>query len=757
MKRRPARKRGLMALLAGSTSGLLLAQTSAPVEAVKDAPAAAATLATITVTDTAPGNESRSLPGRLRLEGAALIPRRLGSSDAAGLLEGLPGLSLYGAGGVSSLPVIHGLADERLRVQVDGMDLMAACPNHMNSPLSYIDASNVARVRVFAGITPVSVGGDSLGGTVQVESPAPRFAAAGDGLLTQGHLGSFYRSNGRGRGADAAVVVANERLSLSYTGSSAQSDNYHAAAAFKAPAATAGGALAGDEVGSSAYRARNQSLGLALRHDTHWLQLTASQQDIPFEGYPNQRMDMTGNRSTQLNARYQGQYEWGELLAQAYSQRTSHRMDMGADRDSYGTGMPMNTEGRTLGASLKAHINATERDLLRLGLEAQHHKLNDWWPPVGGTMGPNAFWNLNYGRRQRHDAFAEWEAQWQPQWSSLLGLRLSSVTTDAAPAQGYNNSLASLWGTDAASFNAQGHRRADLNWDLSALVRHTPAAGQTYELGYARKSRAPSLYQRYPWSTQAMAALMNNFAGDGNGYIGNPKLRPEVAHTLSATAEWQAAPGPDAGPASEPDWQVRGTVYLTQIENYIDAQRCAIGQCAAANQTDTQSFVLLQYLNQQARMQGLDLSGRALLGRTASLGTLQTRAVLNWVQGRNRVSGDGLYNLMPLNLRWSIEQQQGAWSQSLEWLAVSAKTRVSQVRNEMPTAGYALLNWRASYQFQKARFDFGIDNLFNRFYSAPLGGAYLGQGSSMAINGIPWGVPVPGKGRSVQLALRLDF
>lgn len=762
MTRHPACTRGLMVLLAGSASGLLMAQTSATEGAVKDTPAAAATLSaatlsTVTVTDTAPGNESRSLPGRLRLEGAALTPRRLGSSDAAELLQGLPGLSLYGAGGVSSLPVIHGLADERLRIQVDGMDLMAACPNHMNSPLSYIDASNVARVRVFAGITPVSVGGDSLGGTVQVESAAPKFAAAGQGVLTEGHVGSFYRSNGRGRGADAALVVANEGMSLSYTGASAQSDNYHAAAPFKAAAATSGGALAGDEVGSSAYRARNQSLGLALRHDTHWLQLSASQQDIPFEGYPNQRMDMTGNRNTQLNARYQGQYEWGELLAQAYSQRTHHRMDMGADRDSYGTGMPMNTEARTLGASLKAHINWTERDLLRLGLEAQHHSLNDWWPPVGGTMGPNAFWNLNYGRRQRHDAFAEWEAQWQPQWSSLLGLRLSSVTTDAASAQGYNNNLASLWGNDAASFNAQGHRRTDLNWDLTALVRHTPAAGQSYELGYARKSRAPSLYQRYPWSTQAMAALMNNFAGDGNGYIGNQNLRPEVAHTLSATADWQAVPPPGAAPGSQPDWQVRGTVYLTQIENYIDAQRCAIGQCAAANQTDTHSFVLLQYQNQQARLQGLDLSGQALLGRTARLGTLQTRAVLNWVQGTNRVTGDGLYNQMPLNLRWSLEQQQGAWSQSLEWLAVSAKTRVSQVRNEMPTQGYALMNWRASYQFQQARFDFGIDNLFNRFYSAPLGGAYLGQGSSMAINGIAWGVPVPGKGRSIQLALRLDF
>ena len=64
-------------------------------------------------------------------------------ADTAQLLESQPGLSLYGNGGVSSLPVIHGMADDRVRVKVDGMDLISACANHMNPPLSYIDPSNV--------------------------------------------------------------------------------------------------------------------------------------------------------------------------------------------------------------------------------------------------------------------------------------------------------------------------------------------------------------------------------------------------------------------------------------------------------------------------------------------------------------------------------------------------------------------------------------------------------------------------------------
>ena len=88
---------------------------------------------------------------------------------------------------------------------------------------------------------------------------------------------------------------------------------------------------------------------------------------------------------------------------------------------------------------------------------------------------------------------------------------------------------------------------------------------------------------------------------------------------------------------------------------------------------------------------------------------------------------------------------------------MAAKTRVSQVRNEVPTAGYGLLNLRTSYEYKQLRVDLGVENLLNRFYSLPLGGAYLGQGAAMTSQGIPWGVVVPGPGRSVNVAVSLSF
>jgi iron complex outermembrane receptor protein len=143
---------------------------------------------------------------------------RAATSDTASLLANTPGVSLYSAGGVSSLPAIHGLADDRLRIKVDGMDLIASCPNHMNPPLSYLDPASVGTLTTYAGITPVSVGGDSIGGTIIAETRDPVFAANGEDLLSQGEMGAFYRSNGNVRGGNIAVAAASEQLNLSYTG-----------------------------------------------------------------------------------------------------------------------------------------------------------------------------------------------------------------------------------------------------------------------------------------------------------------------------------------------------------------------------------------------------------------------------------------------------------------------------------------------------------------------------------------------------------
>jgi len=79
------------------------------------------------------------------------------------------------------------------------------------------------------------------------------------------------------------------------------------------------------------------------------------------------------------------------------------------------------------------------------------------------------------------------------------------------------------------------------------------------------------------------------------------------------------------------------------------------------------------------------------------------------------------------------------------------------VRNEIETSGYSLVNLRGSYSWNQVRVDFGAENLFDRNYDLPTGGAYIGQGTTMGINSVPWGVAVPGMGRSLYAGISYAF
>jgi iron complex outermembrane recepter protein len=732
---------------------------------------------------------------------ADLSRLRAATSDTASLLRDVPGVNLYGAGGVSSLPTIHGLADDRLRIKVDGMDLIASCPNHMNPALSYVDPTNIDNMKVYTGISPVSVGGDSIGGSIIAETHAPKFALPGQGNLFEGEIGAFYRSNGNAHGANLSATYATESFNINYNGATAKSDNYYAGGDYKNftlttavnPANTLNTGtptlrqVGSVEVGSTAYETRNHTLGLAFQNSNQLFEAKFGYQDLPYQLYPNQRMDMLDNEEKRLNLRYVSTFDWGNLEVRAYHETVDHFMDFGEDKlYNYGAlvnntypvnGMPMYTEGKTNGVSVKTDIELNTRDLLRIGMEGQTYRLNDWWTPAPncgytgstenctGGMAPDTFWNIRDGKRDRLAAFGEWEAEWNPQWKSLIGLRFEQVKTDSGDIQGYNSGMMyanSSVGTRQA-WNDLDRKRTDNNLDITLLTQNTIDKQSSIEFGLAQKTRSPNLYERYSWSTNAMAMEMNNFVGDGNGYVGNPDLKPEIAHTISLTGNWHSSGG---------DYQFMMTPFYTHVHNYIDARRTYPG-APAANATATNSFVRLQYINQEARLYGIDLAGKMSLGSDFGLS-----GIINYTNGKNNETGDDLYNIMPLNAKVALTHTSGNWDNAIEMIGVKAKDSVSDVRNEIKTPGYSLVNMRGSYSWQKVRVDFGVENLFDRLYYLPLGGAYTGEGATMSLNkeagtisyatpntgsygasgsASMWGTAVPGMGRSFYVSMNYKF
>ena len=678
---------------------------------------------------------------------------RSSTSDSASLLRGVPGVSLNSGGGISSLPAIRGLADDRLRIKVDGMDLVASCPNHMNPALSYIAPSNLGNLQVYAGITPVSVGGDSIGGTIIADSAAPEFAAPGAASINKGEVGTYFRSNNDARGGNLSATHAEQAFNIRYDGSYSKANNYSAGGDFKSGTSTGqlGNSSPRDEVASSAYETSSHALGMALKLGDDLLELKLGYQHVPQELFANQRMDMTDNTEQRMSLRYLSQFDWGELDTRVYHEKVEHKMNFGPDKQFwYGTapGMPMESEGKTSGASVKASIDLSPLDLLRIGSEYQRYRLDDYWPASGtGGMAPNTFENITDGERDRIALFGEWESQLSAEWMTLLGVRYENVRSDAGKVHGYADTdgmgmVQNLQKRDSAAFNASDRSQTDHNWDATALTRYTPSEQLDVEFGFARKVRSPNLYERYTWSTWAMAATMNNFAGDGNGYVGDVDLKPETANTLSTTFDWHS---------SDRSHELKVTPFYTHVDNYIDAVSLP-GKNVVANQ-----FNVLQYANQSARLYGVDVSGKLPLASN-DLGNWGINGLVNYTNGKNRDTGDQLYNVMPLNTTLALTQELGGWSNSLEMQSVQAKNSGSDVRNEIQTAGYTLFNLRASHTWKQVRVDFGVENLADKFYYLPTGGAYTAQGRTMSMSmGPEWGIGVPGMGRSFYTGVNVAF
>jgi iron complex outermembrane receptor protein len=336
---------------------------------------------------------------------------------------------------------------------------------------------------------------------------------------------------------------------------------------------------------------------------------------------------------------------------------------------------------------------------------------------------------------------------------TLIGARVEQVKMNAGDVRGYSTVVAAmgLQSRDSLAFNAQSHQSTDTNVDLTALAKYTASANYDIEFGFAHKVRSPNVYERFTWSTWSMAAAMNNFVGDGNGYIGNLNLTPEQANTLSATFDWHA---PDN------TWGFKATPFYTQVDDYIDAVQWTAGSAtipsAPTTTLATNKFSVLKYMNQSARLYGVNLSGHMPLAKTA-WGEFGAKGLLNYTQGSNDTTGDGLYNIMPLNAKMAVTQTMGSWSNSAELVMVQAKDDVSTVRNEIKTPGYSLVHARGSYSWKTVRLDFGVENLFDKFYYLPTGGAYTGQGTTMSMTGTPYGVAVPGMGRSIYVGVNVKF
>lgn len=663
------------------------------------------------------------------LDEAIIASRRNASPDALAVLRGEPGFASQSNGGISSLPVVRGLADDRILTTIDGAIATSFCPNHMNPASSYIQSGRLARVTLMPTLSPVSEGGDNIGGVLALESAPPAFTTSG--VDEFGRASVNYRSVARAWGANVSGGVASEQYSLSYDAAYAIAENYRRGNA--------------DQVRSTEFESYDQALTLAARTGQGDLvTLRVGRAFVPYEGFATQRMDMTENASVFANLAYQRDLSWGEIRAALNWRDVDHEMNFLGDKGGgAGANMPMISEGRDVSAlfSLRG-VTVAGIGEVSAGAEIFQTRLDDYWPPVAGSMmmSPNTYININGGERDRYALWIEWMARPSPDWTAAAGLRFERVEMDTGDVQAYSP-MPSMMNPDAnaaAAFNALEHGRRDDNFDANLTAQWRPNENAAYEFGVARKTRSPNLYERYTWGVGDMSSSMTSFAGDGNGYVGDINLDPEVALSIAASAEFTS---------NDRRRSILLSAYHTWVDDYIDADFIR----ALPN-----GFVQLRFANHDAAIYGLEISGRTELGDAGGFGQFAFDGSLAYTRGENEDSGEDLYHIAPLTARLTLEQTLGRWNNSLEVELVGEKDRVNDLRNEPATAAYALAHLRTHAQFGAVRLDLGVENIFDDDYALPLGGVAFGD-YRFAGGGAQPIFALAGPGRSLNIGLSVAF
>ncbi len=656
-----------------------------------------------------------------------------GLTGSAEVLLSDQGVDFSAAGGVSSLPVLNGMMGDRIKILVDGADITAACANQMNPPLSYISANQISTYSVVAGISPVSAGGDNIAGVIQVNSINPQFNDSESLSWQSGYLSAQYKENSEAQSYGIGARWASRNFSLDYQGSFDKAESY-----------TDGN---GDLVLDTLYQSENHAITAAVRDENQQMVLKLSHQKIPYQGFANQYMDMVDNTGYGAIAQYSRNLANGEFRGQLNFNSVQHEMGFFTDEKN-GT-MPMNTESEDISYQLNWDLELDENTKLLLGQEYYAYRLEDWWPAVPGSMmmGPNEYVNINNGQRDRLTGFSELQKQLNSRWWSSAGIRLEKVTTDTGEVQAYTEADSMMGMSNpnilaASEFNALDRKRDDLLVDASLLFNYRISDRDELQFGLARKNRAPNLYERYSWGESTMATTMIGWFGDGNGYIGNPDLEAETAHSLSMTYNRSA---------TDNSWQLSANIWYSKVSDYIDAEVVSSFNMTTMPETERN---ILQFTNLDASLYGAKLETTKQFAESASTGTWEIKASLTSTEGKADEGNERLYQIMPLHGELSLQQQLGNWQNALTWQWVDSKDKVDNRRFENQTDSYSLLNLSSKANWNNLSLSLEVSNLLDTYYQQPLGGVSVAEYRNDMTAGFD---QLAGQGRTFSIGMSYGF
>jgi iron complex outermembrane receptor protein len=289
----------------------------------------------------------------------------------------------------------------------------------------------------------------------------------------------------------------------------------------------------------------------------------------------------------------------------------------------------------------------------------------------------------------------------------------------------------------ANAFIASGRSADDTTFDGVARLWIEDGA-LTPRLTLARKTRVPSVLERFAWlPTEASFGL-----ADGNIYVGNQALEPEVA--------WIAEAGFDL----ENDWlTLRPTLFYRRVDDFIqgtpfDATPGVVNSPVEMVSAASGDPTPLMFRNADAELYGADLD--FVVRPVASI---ELAGTASFTRGQRRDIADDLYRVPPANLRVSATWSADRLALGAELFAAADQDRVSRTNDELAGNGFAVVGLFARYAFSDGlALEAGVENLFDEEYAPHLAGR-----SRVGASDVPVGERLPGPGRGVWARLTAQF
>ena len=633
----------------------------------------------------------------------------LRSADAAAIVRNMPGVAIVRNGPQTGIVQLRGLSGDRVAVRVDGMTITPACPNHMDPPLHYAAAGAGDLVDLYAGISPVSAGGDHIGGSLSIARPEPVFAD-GAASMFHGKLGASFLGSQDAALATADLTFAQGDAAFQYRGSGATADDLR---------------FPGGTVADSGYETTRHEIIGAWRTAGGYLAVDAGFSATRDAGTPALPMDMIEDDAWKFGLTQKEKFDWGTLENRLYVHDIDHLMDNFSQRPAPvpPAGMAMEAPSSSRDYGWTGGVLLPRGDAkLRTGIDLHRNEFDAEQVTATG-MRRDTF---NDNVRSRTGAYVDWENDWSEKWTTRIGLRGDVVTSDADAVSNAIMPIGMIL-ADQTAFNSADRSFTDVLPGAAAAVSFEPDDTTTIELALALNSRAPSLVERYLWTP------LNASAGlaDGRTYLGNLDLDPETSFQVGLGLEKH-------GKA----WNVELTPFYQSVNDYIQGMPLArpdvppVSRCSSIRTSTAPNFT--------------EWSWRVVMTSTRISPSMD----------RSATCADGTRT--PVMTSIGSRRCAGSWisfgamkAGRAIWNGCGRMPRIvfRMCRDETASPGYGLLNFRLAKVFMKTlRVEVGVENLLDHRYADHLGGVNRVAGGDLAV-----GERIPGAGRFAYGSVSWEF